>query len=149
MLTNELKIVTIDLRNEKIVSQKPKGKYIMTATVNYTENQTEEMVYVYKDSKNEAERSEAVNQLANKFGKSVQSIRAKLSREDVYISANKAKAKNVVRKADMVQTLSDLMGIEGNSVESLEKATVQALELLILHMEHMDNLVNELVTPQE
>lgn len=111
-------------------------------SVNYTDVQVEEMTAVYKACENEQERKEAVQQLGDKFGKRVQSVVAKLVSLKVYISANKAKAKTVVRKEDRVKAISVLLGIEGDELQSLEKATVQALDILQSEIEHSNALID-------
>ena len=92
--------------------------------VNYTAEQTAEVVESYK-------AGETVEAIAVKVGKSVRSIVAKLSREGVYV--NKAKASGAVAKvtkADLIAKIAEKYGVEEIKLESLEKATKEALEVL-------------------
>lgn len=95
--------------------------------VNYTAEMTAEMVEAYKADASE----ETVKALAEKFGKSVRSIVAKLSREGVYAAKGKAEGKRAMLKADMVAELAKLTGESEEKLESLEKATGTALLVLI------------------
>ena len=93
--------------------------------VNYTEDQTAMLVNEYK-------AGETVEALAEKLGKSVRSIVAKLSHEGVYQPKTKAKGETTrVTKAALVDVLADRLGVERKQLESLEKATHEALELLV------------------
>ena len=100
----------------------------MTATkvtpVNYTETQVETMLAEYA-------AGISVEAIATSLGKSVRSVVAKLSREGVY----KAKAKNTsgtvtLRKAQLIELIAAKVGATQESLESLEKATKEALEIL-------------------
>lgn len=97
----------------------------MTAkTVNYTAEQTAELVAAYQ-------AGEAVEAIASKLGKSVRSIVAKLSREGVY-KAKEAKAGEArVTKADLIAKIAEAKGVDVAKLESLEKATKEALEILV------------------
>ena len=113
---------------------------------NYSESQEQEMAFVYDSSDTDSERAEDVNQLAQKFGKSVQSIRAKLSKLGVYIKPAKL-AKNgkaVIRKSDMVLTLAEHLGIMPEDVASAEKATVTVLESINAQFDFLESKVKEL-----
>jgi hypothetical protein len=96
----------------------------MTAKVqNYTAEQTAEVVFAYK-------AGETVEAIATKVGKSVRSIVAKLSREGVYVAKAKATAGERVTKADLIEKIAGKLGVEASKLESLEKATKEALEIL-------------------
>lgn len=93
-------------------------------TVNYTAEVTAEVVERYI-------AGEAVESIAASVGKSVRSIVAKLSREGVYkTKAEKAKAESRVTKADLIAKIAEKRGVEAEKLESLEKATKEALEIL-------------------
>lgn len=94
----------------------------MTAkTQNYTPEQTAQIVADY-------EQGHTVEQIAEALGKSTRSIVAKLSREGVYRAKAKAAAGTRVRKADLVDMIAASLGVAPELVESLEKATHEALE---------------------
>ena len=98
----------------------------MTATVkpvNYTPEQTVEIVQAYQ-------AGETVEAIAERTGKSTRSIVAKLSREGVYRAKGKAKSEQVVRKADLIAEIAHSIDANEELLESLEKATKEALELI-------------------
>lgn len=93
---------------------------------NYTEEMVDAMVADYQDNPTQ----ETVAALATEFNKSTRSIVAKLVREGVYKAPSKAvKAKvAVVRKADLVATINEALGVE---LETLSKASKADLEVLV------------------
>ena len=97
----------------------------MSAKVaNYTVEQVATIVEGYK-------AGTAVEALAVQVGKSVRSVVAKLSREGVYVSKDKAPgAAKAVTKADLVAKIAEKFGVEAEKLASLEKATKEALEIL-------------------
>lgn len=100
-------------------------------TVNYTEAQTAELVEGYKASPTEA----TVKAFAEAFGKTTRSVVAKLSREGVYVAKDKAKtegaAKAATTKADLVKRVEAALDLEAGVLESLEKGSKNALEVLV------------------
>jgi len=98
----------------------------MTAKVAKVENYSAEV------SKELVERyvaGETVEALASAFGKSVKSVVAKLVREKVYVSKEKAKVARVT-KADLVAKVAEALGVSKEVLASLEKGTHEALEAL-------------------
>lgn len=95
----------------------------MEKTVNYTAEQTTELVSDYQSGKSTAE-------LAEKFGKTVRSIVAKLSREGVYIKkAYTTKTGKPVQKKDsFADAIGNILKMSENDIESLTKANKSALE---------------------
>lgn len=93
-------------------------------TVNYTAEQTAEMVELYQ-------AGTAVEAIASKMGRTARSVIAKLSREGVYKSKAKAKGEGRVTKAELVKMLAERFGVSVSTFESLEKATHEALEALV------------------
>ena len=94
------------------------------AKTNYTEAQTLELVNEYK-------AGVTVEQLAERMGKSVRSVVAKLSREGVYVAKTRAKGVARVRKAELVERLATACGVPVETMDSLEKANHDALEALV------------------
>lgn len=92
--------------------------------VNYTEAQVTELVAAYT-------AGTSIEDLAARFSKSTKSIVAKLSREGVYKSKAKASAKTRVTKADLVRKLEVEVGAVEGQLETLEKASHEALEFLV------------------
>ena len=95
-----------------------------TKTVNYTQEQTTQVVEAYKSGT-------AVEQIAQDLGKSTRSIVAKLSREGVYQPKTKAKGETRVKKAELVDKLAAACDVAPEVFESLEKANYEVLELLV------------------
>lgn len=96
----------------------------MTKTVTYTAEQTAEMVAAYKA----APTAETVSVFAEKFGKTVKSIVAKLAREGVYKSKAKETSKAGARKDEIVLALELMVGAE---LPSFKDATKKDLEVLL------------------
>ena len=97
--------------------------------VNYSAEQTAEVVAQYKAGVD-------VKEIATAVGKSVRSVVAKLSREGVYVAKAKAQADARVTKEQLVnsifmQVAASNSGVEREQLESLEKATHEALVLVL------------------
>ena len=119
----------------------------MAKTPNYTEEQTATMVRMYIDvaSESEERRAEVVNEIAEMFNKSPRSVRAKLSRENVYI-AKQPKAKDgqpVMSKADLGTLISMHVGLP---VDSSINMTKQDMKKVIIAFQ---NLREELEDSQD
>ena len=100
----------------------------MTETkTNYTEAQTLELVREYK-------AGTTPEQLAERLGKSVRSVVAKLSREGVYVAKTRAKGVARVRKAELVERLAAACSVPVEVFESLEKANHEVLEHLVAQL---------------
>ncbi len=93
--------------------------------VSYTPEQTAEMVEAYVAAPSKA----TVEALAVKLGKTVRSVIAKLSREKVYVSATPT-ASTRVTKATLISAIAVKFGVGAEALESLEKASKEALETL-------------------
>jgi putative heme iron utilization protein len=91
--------------------------------VNYTAEQTAEMVQAYQ-------QGQTVEAIASSLGKSVRSIVAKLSREKVYVAKSKTGSSRVT-KVEMVGRIAAWVGVEAEQLASLEKASHEALEVLL------------------
>ena len=91
---------------------------------NYTPEQTAQLVTSYQ-------AGVAVEQLAADMGKTGRSVVAKLSREGVYVAKTKTAAAGRVTKADMVAKIAAATGADLEVLASLEKATHEALEVLV------------------
>lgn len=101
----------------------------MSKTVNYTAEMTAELVEAYKAAGSNEARDAVVASFAEKFAKSVASIRAKLSREKVYVKAERT-AKDgspVVRKDALATEIGEALGLAEGDTDSLAKATKRAL----------------------
>lgn len=96
-----------------------------TVKTAYTVEQTIELVEAYKVNPNQ----ETVSHFAEKFGKTVKSVIAKLSREGVYqkkeyVSKTGTKP---VKKDELATQLMDLFNLSESEAESLAKANKTAL----------------------
>jgi len=92
--------------------------------VQYTPEQTSTLVADYQ-------AGISVEAIATAMGKSVRSVIAKLSREGVYKAKGKTSASTTVRKAQLIEVIAARLGVPSEKLESLEKATKEALELLV------------------
>ena len=98
-------------------------------TVNYTPEQTAELVAAYVANATEA----TVATFAEKFGKTTRSIVAKLSREGVYKKKEYVgkTGEKPVKKDALADKLAELAGLTEAEATSLEKASKTALQKLI------------------
>ena len=90
---------------------------------NYSPEQTAQAVESYQ-------AGQTVEAIALALGKSARSVVAKLSREGVYVAKTKAKGATRVTKAQLVAQIAAKTGASEEALESLEKATHEALELV-------------------
>lgn len=97
----------------------------MAATVTYTPEQTVELVAAYTA----APSAETVATFAEKFGKTVKSIVAKLAREGVYKSPAKAAKVTAgsARKDEIVLALELMVGVELKSFKDATKKDLEAV----------------------
>ena len=98
-------------------------------SVNYTQDQVERMVNLYRISPTR----ETVENLAEEMDKSIKSIIGKLSREGVYEkTVYKTKTgEDPVTKKELVEELSELIGIEYSMISGLEKSPKIDLKRLV------------------
>ena len=96
--------------------------------VNYTDEMVARLREVYDPSADEDAREIQILALSEELGKNIRSIRAKLTREGVYVAkAAKAKADKLPTKAELVTQIATALEVQEEAVESLEKATKAAL----------------------
>lgn len=72
-----------------------------------------------------------VEVIANAVGKSVRSVVAKLSREQVYKPKAQAKTERGATKTELIDQLATKLEVPAEKLESLEKATKEALVALV------------------
>ena len=108
-----------------------------TATVNYTPEMIETMTALYtsvsgKDS-TDTERKEMVVTISGEIGKTVNSVRAKLSKLNLYIKPKPTTKSGVtpVRKSALVSEIATLLDRDEDLLGSLEKSTKFALNAVI------------------
>lgn len=96
--------------------------------VNYTPEQTAELLAAYVANPSKV----TVESFAVKFGKTTKSVIAKLSREGVYVKAERTTkaGEPVVKKDEMVELIAGKMGVASEMLEGLEKAPKAALKLI-------------------
>ncbi len=101
--------------------------------VNYTDEMVARLHEVYDKKADVETRDEQVAQLAQELGKSPASIRAKLTREGIYVPKGKVDkaGEKVVRKADLVAAIAERLDVAESVIESLEKATKVSLKLVL------------------
>jgi hypothetical protein len=92
-------------------------------------NYTEEMVADMHELYTATPTRETVELLAEKLGKSVRSVIAKLSREGIYVSQPRVtkSGEPVVRKSELVAQIEDHFGIEVPTLVKASKADLQEL----------------------
>jgi hypothetical protein len=96
-------------------------------TVNYTETQTAELVNAYKL----APTDETVKAFAEKFGKSIKSIAAKLVSEKVYVPrAAASAASKSPTKAQRLAKIATALNISSETLASLDKGSVESIKAL-------------------
>lgn len=101
--------------------------------VNYTDEMVSFMVETYTLATTDTERANAVEVIANKFGKHPASVRAKLSTLGVYVKptpTTKA-GKAITSKSKLVAEIAKKLEVQEEVIGSLEKATKVTLELLV------------------
>ena len=99
-----------------------------TKTVNYTAEMTASMVADYA-------AGASVEAIAEKTGKTVRSVVAKLAREGVYKAKAEATKAARVKKDVLVARIAELVGRDEEVMASLEKATGVALTAVIEALE--------------
>ena len=105
----------------------------MTETVQRAKNYSDEMVAEMHSLYEANPTRETVEILAEKFGKSVRSIIAKLSREGIYVSQPRVTktGEPVVRKAELVAQIEEHFEIEVPTLVKASKADLQTLISMI------------------
>jgi hypothetical protein len=104
-----------------------------TKTENYTAEMTTELVEAYTKAETSEARSAIVTFYAEKFGKTVNSVRAKLTREKVYVAkayTNK-KGEKPVKKDAIVTAIAGKIGMTVEACDSLEKVNKNVLEAIV------------------
>ena len=103
-----------------------------TKKVNYTPEQTAMLKDAYESVDSQEQREAVVAHYAEEFGKAPQSIRAKLVSEGVYVAKayKTKKGEKPESKAAIVAGIANLLGVDQERVESLEKANKATLSLI-------------------
>lgn len=96
--------------------------------VNYSEEAVKTLYAVYRPDMNDAAREAQIRALAEELGKSLPSIRAKLTHLGVYKPKFKVEAgKAGPTKAALVTAIAATLDVQEEVIESLEKANKQTL----------------------
>ncbi len=117
----------------------------MAKTVNYTPEQVKEMLSAYDPKADQKTRDSVVLALAERFGRHIRSIRAKLVAEKVYVKA--AKVSNVtdkpaMKKDAMAEKLAETMGIFLNT-ESVAKMNKQDIDNIQTEVERLQKEISD------
>lgn len=96
----------------------------MLKLVPYTPEQSTDIVGRYQVG-------ESVDSIALAVDRSVRSVVAKLSREGVYIAKNKKEGTGRMTKAELVSSIADRLGIDVNSIATIEKGSHEHLTALL------------------
>lgn len=97
----------------------------MPKKVNYTEDEVTELKGMYAELGNEG-----LEEIAEKFGKTVRSIRAKLVREQVYFAPDKpasTKKNEGPTKKELIVKLSTLTGSKHEGIDGATKGAISEL----------------------
>ena len=102
------------------------------AEKNYTAAQTVELVSAYEAAETPESRDAVIAEFAEKFGKTVPSIRAKLVTEGVYVKKEykTKKGEKPESKESVVTDIARVLGVHSETVESLAKANKATLVLV-------------------
>ncbi len=90
----------------------------------YSPEQTAQMIELYQQGTD-------TETIAQTIGFSVRSVIAKLAREGVYKAKTKAAGASHVTKLDLIEQLATTLEVDKTVLASLEKATKEALQLLV------------------
>jgi hypothetical protein len=83
---------------------------------NYTEAQEKRLAAVYKPTASEVDRASQMVALSNEMGRTIPSIRSKLSNMKLYVAKVQAAAKGKrVSKAEIVTTISEVENLKNDS----------------------------------
>lgn len=116
-----------------------------TAKTAYTAEQTAELLSAYNPAAEKDERDAVVQEFAEKFGKSVKSVIAKLSREGVYKKAERVRKDGtaVVKKDNVADRIGAILNLSEPDTASLSKANRKALIAILDFMEEAaDNMLD-------
>lgn len=104
-----------------------------TPVANYSPENVITMKSVYGSAKTDSERKEAVSSLAKEIGKTVNSIRAKLSKMGIYVKPKPVSkdGSTSVRKADLINQISKEVGENADLMGSLDNSTKFVLEKIM------------------
>jgi hypothetical protein len=100
--------------------------------VNYSPEAEARLKEVYGASENDVERKSAVDALASELGKTPASVRAKLSRLEIYVKPERV-AKNgdaIMKKDALVEEIAANLGEFSEDLPGLEKANKSTLKIL-------------------
>ena len=96
--------------------------------VNYTDEMVAKLHAGYDGTASVAERDAQIAQLADEVGRSAASVRAKLTREGIYVPKGPAPKKGRGEsKAEIVSRIAVALDADEDVIGSLEKATKVAL----------------------
>ena len=101
----------------------------MEKAVNYTPEMTQDLVARYTAGM-------PVDMIARELGKSARSIVAKLVREGVYV-AKTTPATEKFTKVDFIKAIAAGVGVDFESLDSLEKCSKPQLEILATHFKRI------------
>ena len=132
-----------------------------TVQANYSAEVVELIVAEYNELivAHNGDNKAVLSILSEKFGKTVPSLRAKLSSLKVYKSVNNADnnapiiGDKIAKKEDIALAISNIVGVELNGLEAATKAALQDLlafllkanKLLVEKEEKIESLISELL----
>jgi len=104
-----------------------------TKNTNYTPEMTATLKAGYAACDSDESRKDFIQQFADEYGKKPASIRAKLVREGVYVKAETPRKRSAT-KSELVEAIAARVGADSEKLDSLAKATVKALEIVLRNL---------------
>ena len=110
---------------------------------NYTPEMTATIINAYTSADSDESRKNTVAAMAEKFGKTVASVRMKLVREGVYVKATATdkNCKEITKKGELVTKIANRCNVRPELFDSLEKANKAVLEAILNRLSELENNV--------
>lgn len=111
----------------------------MQSSRNYTQEQTDELTRAYLSAEGYEKQQEVIKELARKFNKPEASIRSKLVKLKVYVSAPHISGVTNKKPETKIQIVRKLENLTGLNLEGLDKSPKLTLDRLYTYMEDKCN----------
>lgn len=102
---------------------------------NYTEEQTDELTHAYLSADGYEKQQEVIKELARRFNKPEASVRSKLVKLKIYVSAPHISGVTNKKPETKIQIVHKLESLTGLNLEGLEKSPKLTLDRLYTYME--------------
>ena len=117
-----------------------------TPVANYSPENVIILKSVYGSAKTDTERKDAVKAISAKIGKTVNSVRAKLTKMGIYVKPKTTSKSGtvVVRKSELVKQIATELKVDPGLMVSMEGSTKFVLEKVISHMLVLNRIISDL-----